>query len=160
MTGQIYINDKDAWETWGVFMVGESLDNLLLPPPMKSYTENNFRSQHGKQIFFGNPRKESRDIDIEFCISAENRAAYLLAYKSFTNELSSSVVSLRLPELNIELSLILSSFLSLGYYDKFGKLTVRFNDPLSEPTIYFDEVALVSDDDVFIISETGKKITF
>ena len=66
--GQLFINEKDAWLTWGAFMVSDSLDNLLLPPSPKPYTENNFRSQDGKQVFIVNTKKDARDIEVEFCI--------------------------------------------------------------------------------------------
>lgn len=131
MTGQLYINEKDAWLTWGVFPVADSLDNLLLPASPKAYTENSFRSQDGRQVFIVNTKKEARDVQVEFCVLAASREEYPAAYKSFVDELSDGMVTLRIPSIDMEFKLTVSSFLSLGYYGKFGKLSVRFNESYS-----------------------------
>jgi hypothetical protein len=133
--GQLLINEKDAWLTWGVFLVADSLDNLLLPASPKPYTENNFRSQNGKQVFIVNTRKEARDVQVEFCIQAATMTQYLAAYKNFLDELSAGMITLKIPTLNMEFKLIVSSYLGLGYYGKFGKLSVRFNEPYSDTVI-------------------------
>ena len=140
-TGQLYINEQDAWLTWGAFLVGESLDNLLLPPPPKAYVENNFRSQDGKQVFIVNTRKDARDVEVEFCIVAGTQAEYLTKYRAFVEELRDGSVVLRIPEIDQEFTLTVSAWLSLGFYGKFGKLSVRFNEPGYAP-ITFDVLAL------------------
>lgn len=142
MTGQLFINGKDAWLTWGAFLVGDSLDNLLLPPPPKAYTENNFRSQDGKQVFIVNTKKDARDVQVEFCIKAESRADHLLAYKSFVEELSGGVVDMSIPSISMDFKLTVASYLSLGYYDHFGKLSVRFNEPYSVPVVIKDYIEI------------------
>lgn len=155
MTGQLYINEKDAWLTWGVFLVGESLDNLLLPPPPKEYTENNFGSQHGKQVFIVNTKKDARDVQLEFCISSTSQQEYLNAYKNFVTELSKGIVAVKIPLIGMECTLTVSSYLSLGYYEKFGKLSVRFNEPYSVPVV-FD--ALSTETTGLILTEDNKTI--
>ena len=154
--GQLYINNKDAWITWGAFLVSDSLDNLMLPPSPKSYTENDFRSQDGKQVFIVNTKKEARDVQVEFCISATTQAAYLAAYKSFVNELSGGVITMRIPLLNTEYKLTVSNYLSLGYYGKFGKLAIRFNEPYSVPVV----VAALSTENTsnLVTTENGQTI--
>ena len=153
-TGQLYINDRDAWLTWGVYLVGDSIDNLLLPAAPKPYTENNFRSQHGKQMFIVNPKKEAREVSVEFCIQADTRANYLTAYEAFVEALTGLVV-FRLPEFNKEYSLVVSGFLNLGYYGKFGKLSVRFTEPFSAPVIFN---ALAAENGSLILTEDNKTI--
>lgn len=135
-TGQLYINEKDAWETWNVFLVGESLDNFLLPPSPKPYIENNFRSQDGNQVFIVNSKKEARDVQVEFCISTLSREEYLIAYKNFVQELSDGMVTLRIPFIDEVYKLTVASYLSLGYYVKYGKLSVRFNESYSVPAVF------------------------
>lgn len=135
MTGQLYINEKDAWLTWGAFLVADSLDNLLLPASPKVYTENNFRSQDGKQVFIVNTKKEARDVQVEFCILATSREEYLVAYKNFVNELSDGMITFRIPSIDMEFKLTVSSYLSLGLYGKFGKLSIRFNESYSIPIV-------------------------
>ena len=155
-TGQLYINDQDAWLTWGVFMVGDSIDNLLLPPPPKPYVENNFRSQDGKQVFIIDTKKEARDVQVEFCILANSRTEYLQAYKSFVNVLSDGMVTLRVPMLDEVYRLTVGSYLSLGYHGRFGKLAVRFDESFTEPIVYN---TLSTEGTNLIITEDGKTIT-
>lgn len=135
MTNQLYINEKDAWLTWGAFLIADSLDNLLLPPSPKPYIENNFRSQHGKQVFIVEPKKDARDVQVEFCILAASHQEYLIAYKKFIDELMDGLVIMRVPFIDMEFKLTVSSFLSLGYYGKFGKLSIRFNESYSIPVV-------------------------
>lgn len=155
MRGQLYINEKDAWLTWGAFLVADSLDNLLLPASPKAYTENNFRSQHGKLVFIVNTKKDARDVQVEFCIASSTREKYLVAYKSFVDELSDGMVIFRIPSINMEFKLTVSSFLSLGYYGKFGKLSIRFNESYSVPVV-FDTLSTEGTD--LILTEDGKTI--
>ncbi|MDR2057634.1 MAG: hypothetical protein LBP83_05025 [Dysgonamonadaceae bacterium] len=155
MTGQLYINEKDAWLTWGAFLVADSLDNLLLPASPKAYTENNFRSQDGKQVFIVNTKKDARDVQVEFCILAASREEYLVAYKNFVDELSDGMVTFRIPSISMEFKLTVSSYLSLGHYGKFGKLSIRFNESYSVPVV-FD--ALSTEETDLILTEEGKTI--
>lgn len=155
MTGQLFINDKDAWITWGVFLEDGSEAKLLLPPPMKEYTSNNFRSQDGKQVFIVNPKKDERDISLVFCISAITKEKYLLIYDDFVSELTSGLVKLRVQSIDKELNLTVSSFLDLSYYERVGKLSVRFNESFSVPVV-FDALATEGTD--LILTEDGKTI--
>ena len=55
MTGQLYINEKDAWTTWGVRMDDGFLDAIDAPLPMKDYIENESRLEHGKHMITTKP---------------------------------------------------------------------------------------------------------
>lgn len=50
--GELYINNKDAYTTWGISMDTSSLSSLMTPPPMKDFR---------KQISFG-ARQEGHNI--------------------------------------------------------------------------------------------------
>ncbi|MBF0577742.1 hypothetical protein [Dysgonomonas sp. GY617] len=155
MTGQLLINGKDAWVTWNAFLIMDSIDNLLLPASPKAYTENNFRSQNGKQVFIASPRIDERDVQIEFCILKQTRQEFLVAYKNFVEELLNGVVTLKISFLEDSFKLTVASFLSLGYYEKFGKLSVRFNEPNSVPVIF---EALATETSSLLLTEEGKTI--
>ena len=43
MKGELLINGKDAWTTWGVCMGEGFLDSIDAPVPMKDYIENGSR---------------------------------------------------------------------------------------------------------------------
>lgn len=154
-TGQLFINEKDAWLTWGAFVVGESEDNLLLPASPKSYTENEFRSQKGRQVFIVNPQDDARDVQVEFCIMALSRTEYLTGYKEFIRELKDGLVVLRVPTFDEVYNFTVSGFLSLGYYGTYGKLSVRFNESYSVPVIF---EALETETQGFLLTEDNKTI--
>nr|DAM03168.1 MAG TPA: hypothetical protein [Caudoviricetes sp.] len=154
-TGQLFINDQDAWLTWGAYLVGESEDNLLLPASSKPYTKNDFRSQAGQQIFIANPKDESRDVQIELCIISSSRSEYLTAYKNLVKELKSGLVVMYVPLLDEAYNLTEPSFLNLGYYEWYGKLSVRFNEYYSVPVIF--EI-LATEAENPIITEDGEII--
>ena len=50
MKGELLINGKDAWTTWGVCMGEGFLDSIDAPAPMKDYIENESRLEHGKRV--------------------------------------------------------------------------------------------------------------
>lgn len=50
MTGDLFINGKDAWSTWGVRMGDSFLDAIDGFNQMKDYIEDESRLEHGKRI--------------------------------------------------------------------------------------------------------------
>lgn len=131
MTGQLTINDKDAFDTWGATMIGDSIDKLLLPANPKPYVENKFRNQNGKQVLITASVCDERDIDIEFLIKADSKIEFLQKYLGLVAELIKGVIVLDVPYLGIEYKLTLDSYIGLGFHETFGKLSVRFNEPFN-----------------------------
>ena len=70
MTGELKINNYDAWTNWRCFLEDGSLEKLMLPAPSKPYTENKSRSFAGKQVLIKNPKPDERDITLVFCFAA------------------------------------------------------------------------------------------
>lgn len=85
MKGEIYINGNDAYSTWGVNFSQQSISNLLMPPPMKSYTSNTNSSINGKEVL-GVPMIEERDLTIEMSITAHDATTMLSRLQSFIND--------------------------------------------------------------------------
>lgn len=129
MIGQLYINDKDAFASWGSFLEEGSENALLLPAPNKEYTSNKARSQHGKQVSRRLPRKDERDIILYFCLSASNRDEYIQKYEAFVDELDSGIVTMKVPSLKKVYKLDAISYQELSFYDHIGKIAVKFNEP-------------------------------
>lgn len=129
MIGQLYINDKDAFATWGAYLEEGSDNVLLLPASNKEYASNNARSQHGKQVFRRTTRKSDRDVILYFCIVASNRDEYLQKYEAFVDELDSSMVTMKVPSLKKVYKLDALSYQDLSFFDYIGKFAVKFNEP-------------------------------
>ena len=53
MRGDLFINDADAFEAWGVNLEDGALSALMSPPPLKGYIESKSRTQHGKSVVTG-----------------------------------------------------------------------------------------------------------
>ncbi|PXV62615.1 hypothetical protein CLV62_1182 [Dysgonomonas alginatilytica] len=126
---QLYINGKDAWETWGVFLEENSERAFLLPANNKEFVSNKNRSEHGKRVLVNNPRLDERDVQLVFCIFANSEDDFLEKYESFVAELNSGWVQMKVIKVKKVYNFTTTSFLDLGYYDDKGKLSVKFNEP-------------------------------
>lgn len=128
MIGQLYINDKDAFATWNACLEDGSYGKLQTPAGNKEYAENKSRSQHGKQPYRNMQRKEDRDVILVFCINAQNRDVFLIKYEELVNELDSGLVLFRVPALKKVYKLDAMSYQELSYYDRIGKIAIKFNE--------------------------------
>lgn len=126
---QLYINDKDAWETWGVFLEEGSERALLLAANNKEFVSNKNRSEHGKRVIVDNPRLEERDVQLVFCFLTESEDDFLEKYDAFVAELNRGWVQMRVIKVKKVYNFTTTNFQDLGYYGQMGKLSVRFNEP-------------------------------
>lgn len=126
---QLYINDKDAWETWGVFLEEGSERALLLAANNKEFVSNKNRSEHGKRVIVDNPRLEERDVQLVFCFLTESEDDFLEKYDAFVAELNKGWVQMRVIKVKKVYNFTTTNFQDLGYYGQMGKLSVRFNEP-------------------------------
>lgn len=129
MKNDLYINGKNAFDTWGVFLEDGSEEALLKPADPKGYARNNMRSQSGVQVFVQNPQPDERDIILTLCVTAISRTDYLAKYQSFIDEISNGWVLLDYKPLKTTYKLIATGFQSLSYSERLGRLSVRFNEP-------------------------------
>lgn len=137
MKGSLYINDKDAFITWGVVMQKGAYNSILLPPSNKAYATNDQRASSGVQVFYENIQPSDRTFNISFVILADTKQDYLSKYKSFVNELSNGQVIMRITELKTIYKLHVDGYLNLNnYMNKQGILNVRFSEPNIKERIY------------------------
>lgn len=61
MSGDLFINGKDAWGTWGVRMGDGFLDAIDGFNEMKDYIEDESRLEHGKRVITDNAKVDSRE---------------------------------------------------------------------------------------------------
>lgn len=102
MKGDLFINGKDAFETWGVNMNGGFLNNLLTPPPAKGYVENKSRLENGKRIVFDNEKEDEREISLVFTIKGTSQSDYLSKFRAFMAEMSTGLVAVNVPVIGSE----------------------------------------------------------
>ena len=76
MTGDLIINGKDAFSTWGVRMGDGFLDAIDGFNQMKDYIENESRLEHGKRVITDNVKVDSREITLQFTIEGNSESDY------------------------------------------------------------------------------------
>ena len=86
LNGQLTINGKDAYSTWGIFLEDTALSTLMTPAPIKEFISNKYRSKDGKRVIKHNPCLDEREITIAFCMTAKDKATFLANYASFCDD--------------------------------------------------------------------------
>ena len=139
MTGDLIINGKDAWITWGVNMSDSFLETLCTPPPIKPLIENKSSSQSGKQVYFNKDEIgeitpclwDERDVNLTITLEGNNQSQYLQRYESFLIELQKGLIKMSVTVLSKTYHLTyLNSSKKLWSRDRtIGKFTLKFNEP-------------------------------
>lgn len=133
MTGDLLINGKDAFSTWGVRMGDGFLDAIDGFNEMKDYIENESRLEHGKRVITDNAKVDSREITLQFTIEGSSESDYRSKKKAFQTELEKGAVNIKVPVLGNEVYKLVYLGKSISYglsLDRcFGKVSSRFEEP-------------------------------
>jgi len=128
MTGDLFINTKDAWTTWGVFLEHGSEDKLLQAAPMKDYISNKSRQDDGKQVLATSSQIDERNVTVVFCF-AKAPTSFITRYKSFVTEMYLGNITMQVVRLGIIFNLKYLSSASLSSLTTLGKVAVTFCEP-------------------------------
>ncbi len=85
MTGDVWINGKDAFTQYGINLEDGALSALMTPAPMKDYIEGKSRMRNGKTVI-ANPRYDSREITLPFHLIAADKTEFFGKYSLFCSE--------------------------------------------------------------------------
>lgn len=133
MTGDLFINGKDALETWGVRMGDGFLDAIDGFNEMKDYIENESRLEHGKRVITDNAKVDSREITLQFTIEGSSESDYRSKKKAFQTEMEKGAVNIKVPVLGNEVYKLVYLGKSVSYglsLDRcFGKISSKFEEP-------------------------------
>lgn len=133
MTGDLTINNKDAWTTWGVRMGDGFLDTIDGFNEMKDYIENESRLEHGKRMITDNAKVASREITLQFTIEGSSEGDYRSKKKAFQTELEKGAVNIKVPALGDEVYKLVYLGKSISYglsSDRcFCKISSKFCEP-------------------------------
>lgn len=131
MTGELFINGKDAYTTWGISMDETSLSALMTPPPSKPFIENKSRLEHGKRVIRTNPKVDERDLTLQINLTAKNEEQFFARYLSFCVELETGSLNIRTkyhPYI-----LYRTTYVSCQQFSEFmrgiGKFVLKLNEP-------------------------------
>lgn len=95
MKGELFINDKDAYTTWGMSLTTTSLSTLMTPAPNKELIENKSRLEHGKRVITSNPKVDERTITLQLQFTAKDKDTFISRYLSFCSELEKGILNIR-----------------------------------------------------------------
>ena len=133
MTGDLIINSKDAWTTWGVRMGEGFLDAIDGFNQMKDYIENESRLEHGKRVITDNAKVDSREITLQFTIEGSSENDFRSKKKAFQSELEKCSVNIKVPALGNEVYKLVYLGKNISYglsLDRcFGKVSSKFEEP-------------------------------
>ncbi len=134
MIGELFINGKDAYTTWGISMDDTSLSALMTPAPNKEFIENTSRLNHGKSVIINAAKKDERNLTLQLNLTAPDKDLFFARYESFCRELDSGVLEIRTkyqPAI-----LYRTIYLSCSQFCQFmqgiGKFVLKLNEP--DPT--------------------------
>ena len=133
MSGDLIINGKDAWTTWGVCMGDGFLDAIDGFNEMKDYIEDESRLEHGKRMIADNAKVASREITLQFTIQGSSENDYRTKKKAFQTELERGTVNIKIPAIGTELYRLVYLGKNVSYglsLDRcFGKVSSKFCEP-------------------------------
>lgn len=86
LKGQLLINGKDSYTTWGIFMDETALSTLMTPAPNKEFISNKYRTKDGKKVIRHNPRLDEREVTIPFNMTAKSPEEFISNYAKFCDE--------------------------------------------------------------------------
>ena len=132
LKGQLYINGKDAYLTWGIFLDETALSTLMTPAPNKEFISNKYRSKDGKSVIKHNPRLDEREITLAFNMTAKDSDTFMTNYARFCEEVLAKgglVIRTRFQP-NVWYRCI---YLSCTQFSQFIREMAKFSLKLNEP---------------------------
>lgn len=85
--GQLYINGKDAYTTWGISMTTDALGTLMTPAGIKTMVSDDVRLNHGTRYIVDNIRLEERQLSLSLVMSANSEVEFFNQHARFCEEL-------------------------------------------------------------------------
>lgn len=121
LKGQLYINGKDAYLTWGIFLDETALSALMTPAPNKEFISNKYRSKDGKSVIKHNPRLDEREITLPFNMTAKDSDTFLMNYARFARRFLPRESWLSAPDFSLMCGIGVSISPALSLVSAFGK---------------------------------------
>lgn len=94
MTGELFINNTDAYTAWGVSMEDGALEKLMAPPPMKEPVTNNNVTAHGVAVVVSGYR-DARTVSLPLHLVASSKSDFLTKRAAFFAELAKGSLTVK-----------------------------------------------------------------
>lgn len=119
-------------DTFGITLTRGWREELLTPPPVKSYVTNDSRTEHGVSIIASAKyaKKDKRDVSLSFFLEGISEADYLEKYELFLNKIAySGEFMLKVPCLKRVFRFVYSQCSKYGDYGlKKGNFTLKLTE--------------------------------
>lgn len=66
MTGRLYIDGKDAYKQWGVYVVSGGWNELIAYPPLKTVEYNDWQEEDGIEADLSDPKLDTKEASLNF----------------------------------------------------------------------------------------------
>lgn len=131
MTGDLFINGKDAYVEWGISMDDTSLSALMTPAPNKELIENKSRTEHGKSVITADSKLDERTLTLQINLTASDQAQFFARYQSFCKELATGVLNLKTKYQSavVYRTIYLSCSQFSQFMQSIGKFSLKLNEP-------------------------------
>jgi len=97
-TSDLLINGSDAYETYGIKMGDDFIDNINAFPTMKAYVENTSRLEHGKRVVISNPKVSDAQVSLIFLLEGSTHTDFLTKKAAFLAELAKGYITIKVPK--------------------------------------------------------------
>jgi hypothetical protein len=72
MTGNLYIDGRDVYPLYGIYITDNGYKDLVAFPPLKSVESNNWADENGEEFDLSFPVLDSRELSINFAFRGNN----------------------------------------------------------------------------------------
>lgn len=130
-TNTLFINDKDAFTTWGAILGDNSVNALITPAPAKPFVSNTSRLIDGIRIVNGPVRIDKRDLTLTIHISATGYEQFTDRLNGLIKELCKGIARIRTKyQPGVTYRLIYRSCTQLNQIrGQLGKVIIKFTEP-------------------------------
>lgn len=154
MIGRLYIDNRDMYAEFGIYVEFGGWNELLSMPPLKSVEYNDWHEFDGLEMDLSEPKLDSRDISIKFIILDVDGK-----YQQFVNFISQAGYrEFRIASINRNYTLRYVSVSSFSNKENLGFISVKFaNDFPLKDYQYQAPISTITARDTFKID--GKKLS-
>ncbi len=124
MIGKLYIDGKDAYALYGVFIVNGGYNELLAFPSLKKIDSNDWAEEDGIEPDLSSPVLDTRELNIKF--SHHGIDARFGAFVELLSDMAYHTFDFREISKTYKLRLVNQTSLSLAF--RLGLFTLRFAD--------------------------------
>ncbi|MGN0237609.1 MAG: hypothetical protein ACI4AK_05945 [Lepagella sp.] len=150
MEGRLYIDGKDAYSTWGVYVATGGWNDLIAYPPLKKVTSNDWQEEDGIEPDLSNPKLDTKDVQIKMVCSDPYRLA------DFVDMLSDgSYHTFNCASIMRQYTLRLTQMPNLDYATHVGMITLKMsNDFPLQGYSYLTPMSIIAESTDYCIDGT------